>query len=142
MSTVQTINDAYTQAVKSKNTERRDTLKLVKAAFLTLEKSGKTPSEVDYLNVLQKMSKNMKETAKLYPMMASTLLLEAAIVDEFIPKQLTELQVSSLINEVVLSLQLPLIKKNMGIIVKAVISASNGQTDGKIVSGLVNKLII
>ena len=141
MSIVKIINDAYIQAVKDKNIERRDTLKLVKAYFTNLEKSGSIPTETDYMSGLQKMVKVRKENATQFPQMAITELVEATIIEEFVPKQMTEEEVNVLIQTVLQETDLQLIKKNMGTIVKAVVTASGGTTDGKTVSNLVNKLI-
>jgi len=141
MSIVKTINDAYTASVKTKDNNTRDTLKLVKAAFLTLEKAGKTPTESDYMSTLQKMVKARKENAAQYPQMAVTDLAEAAIIEQYIPQQMTTEQVSALITVVIKETGLTPIKKNMGAIVKEVVKASGGMTDGKTVSGLVSKIV-
>lgn len=143
MSIVKKINDAYIASVKAKDEERRDTLKLVKAAFSNLDKApGKEPSEADYMNALIKMAKTLKENAVSYPAMAETNLAEAAILEEFIPQALSFEDVQSLVNKTISELGLDLVKKNMGTIVKAVVAASNGATDGKTVSGIVSGLLV
>lgn len=141
MSIVKQIADAYIASVKDKNEFRRDTLKLVKSAFSTLDKApGKEPSEADYMNALTKMARVLKDNAAEYPSMAETNLAEAVILDEFIPKQLSLDEVADLITTITTE-EFELSKKNMGKIVKAVVARSNGATDGQTVSSLINKLL-
>jgi uncharacterized protein YqeY len=142
MTIVEKINTAYNEAVKSRDIQRRDTLKLVKSAFLTLDKAaGKKPTEPDYMNAIFKMAKNLKDNAITYPSMAENNLAEAAIIDEFIPRQLDDTGIALLVMEVLGETKLEPIKKNMGAIVKATVAASCGQTDGKMVSSYLNKIL-
>jgi uncharacterized protein YqeY len=142
MSIVKTISDAYMASVKSKDEARRDILKLIKSEFMKLEKApGKAPGEPDFMGVLTRFSKNLKQTAIDFPVMAPTVLAEAAILDEYIPHQMSKEEVSELLDKLAVEQSLVFEKKNMGTIVKLVVTASGGATDGKTVSELVSKRI-
>lgn len=142
MSIVIKIQEAYIQAMKDKNEFRRDTLKLVKSAFGVLDTAGGSkPTEADYMNALTKMAKKLREDADQFPSLAQQNLAEAAELDEFIPKALSEYEVQAMLDQLLREGTIERTKKNMGLIVRTIVERSKGATDGKTVSTLYGKML-
>ncbi len=140
------INEAYIEAVKTRNVERRDTLKLVKVAIENAIKLNGDATETELITVLNKMIKQREDVIPTYNEqgradLALKELSEVKVIKEFVPEQLNEGEVTSLIYKAVESTDLDINRKNMGALVKAVVEASEGKTSGKVVSTIINKML-
>lgn len=146
MELITTIEQDIKTAMKSKDTERLETLRAIRTEFTTLEKSGTGVTEAQLIAKLQKMSKVRQETAAVFQaakredLMAKELA-EATVIEAYLPKKMDELDVMSLVLKVARENHLTFIKPNMGKIVKLAVEESRGTTDGKTVSGIVNGII-
>lgn len=138
------ILENITKARKAKDTIQLEALQAVKAA---VELTGnKDPSEGDYISALKKVIKQYTETLDAAHTAKREDLYEEtqkalSFLEVYTPKQLTEDEVKELITITALQNKLIFEKKNMGNIVKLTVTASNGCTDGKTVSKLVNEFI-
>lgn len=126
-------------AMKAKDKPRLNTLRYLKKLFIendTLQ-SGKPKPELD---IVISYAKKMKESMALYPEgnpQRDELEVECTILEEFLPKQLSESEVVSLINDIKGKLENP----NMGAVMKELSPQIKGQFDGKLASQLVQKAL-
>lgn len=139
------IDNLIKEATFAKQTDKVAVLRLIKAEFLKFKtaKNAKPLDEVAEITILNKMVKDRNESAMLYMTsnrndLATQELNEVKIISEFLPKPVTEEELTNAVNEVILTVE-P-IKKNMGLIIKEV-KAKYPQADGKILAKLVQGVI-
>jgi uncharacterized protein YqeY len=95
-----TIKEALTGAIKSGDTARRDTVRLIQAALKNRDielRGTANPPEDDALvtEVLQKMIKQRRESIEMYVRggrqeLADAEAAEIAVIETFLPRQLSE----------------------------------------------------
>ena len=102
------INKLIAEAMKSREKERLETLKLIKAQFLIAEKSGEPFNDAVELKILLKMVDQRNESIEQYKKAGREDLVkqeesEIKVIKEFIPEQPTEadiaLETERVINE-------------------------------------------
>lgn len=119
----------------------------------TREKSGKTPIEMDDAQVtalLQKEAAKRRDTARIYSEAGETSraeaeIAEAVIIEAYLPEQLTEADVTSIVDKVIADLQAAgteLTARSMGQVMKPVTAEVAGRFDGKAVSTIVRSRLI
>lgn len=135
-------------AMKAKETVRLAALRGIKAAILLAKTSEGGHSEIsdsDIVKIIQKLVKQRKESAEIYsqqnrPELAENELAEAAAMEVYLPKQLseaeTEAELAKIIAETGAS-QPSDMGKVMGIATKRLA----GQADGKMISSIVKRLL-
>ncbi|MBW9062638.1 GatB/YqeY domain-containing protein [Rhizobium herbae] len=94
---------ALKDAMKSKNAERLSTIRLVQAEIKSRDIANRgagkgDASDDEILQILAKMVKQREESAKIYeenarPELAAKERAEIAVVQDFMPKQLSEAEV-------------------------------------------------
>ena len=133
------------EAMKAHDKVASETYKLIKAKILEFKTQKNAPEYNDEaeIKLLQKMSKERKDTAKVYsdngrPELAEKELAEAAVIDALLPKTPTEDDVLKYIND-----NYPDIidKKQMGAIIKEVKFALPG-VDGSMVANIVKTKLV
>lgn len=105
------INEALKQAIKGREQRRTATLRLINAAIkdrdIDARGEGKEAvSDNEILAILQKMVKQREESAAIYAEagreeLATQEREEIAIIQEFLPKPLTDEEVGSAIDEAI-----------------------------------------
>lgn len=106
------INAALKQAMKDKATDRLSTLRLINAAIkdreiaLRGEAEESALSEADVLAILGKMVKQRQESARTYEEggrldLAEREQQEIAVIEEFLPRQMTEAETAEAIDEAI-----------------------------------------
>jgi uncharacterized protein YqeY len=95
-----TIKEALTGAIKSGDTARRDTIRLIQAALKNRDielRGAANPPEDDALvtEVLQKMIKQRRESIEMYVRggrqeLADAEAAEIAVIEAFLPRQMSE----------------------------------------------------
>lgn len=102
------INKLIAEAMKSREKERLETLKLIKAQFLIAEKSGEPFNDAVELKILLKMVDQRNESIEQYKKAGREDLVkqeesEIKVIKEFIPEQPTDadiaLETERVINE-------------------------------------------
>ena len=96
------VQEAIKQAMKSKNTVRLECLRMAKAALLLKEKSApkdQALSDEDAIQTLRAEVKKRQQTVETYqqlnkPEEAAASQAEIDVLEEFLPKQLTEAQLT------------------------------------------------
>lgn len=112
MDTRTRVNEALKQAMKDKATERLCTLRLINAAIKDREIAARGDGEEggigdeDILAILGRMTKQRKESARAYEEggrldLAEREISEIAVIEEFLPKQLSEQEVTEAVRDAV-----------------------------------------
>ena len=143
------INDDMKKAMLSKDAEKLEALRAIKAALL-LEKtkeggSGEIPESVE-LTLLQKLVKQRKESAAIYTTgnredLAQKELFEASIIEQYLPRQLSDDELMQKIKNIITQTGASSIK-DMGKIMGIANKELAGKADGKRVSEIVKKLLV
>ncbi|WP_337268900.1 GatB/YqeY domain-containing protein [Oryzifoliimicrobium ureilyticus] len=102
---------ALKDAMKSKNAERLSTVRLIQAAIKDRDIANRgvgkaEASDDEILQLLAKMVKQREESAKIYeenqrPELAAKERAEILVIQEFLPKQLSQSEVRSNIAEII-----------------------------------------
>ncbi|MDR1056882.1 MAG: GatB/YqeY domain-containing protein [Prevotellaceae bacterium] len=147
MSLEQKINAGIKTAMLAKDKLRLESLRAVKAAIL-LAKTAENAVEIDEaaeIKMLQKMVKQRRETAEIYKQnnrmeLAEKELGEAAIIEEFLPKQMGEEELTGVLREIITSVGATS-TKDMGKVMGAANKQLVGKADGKLIADIVKKLL-
>lgn len=140
----ETIQNELITAIKGKDIQKANVLRGIKSAFTEYEKSPNvkgTPSDSDYVKILQKMAKQRKETRDLYlekgrKDLAESEDFELGIISEYLPKMLGEKEVEEIALKYISELN-AVSMKDMGRIVKAVNAAYPNQIDGAMLAKII-----
>ena len=130
--------------------QRTEVLRGIKSAILYVEvakgarATGLPESELQA--VISKESKKRQESADLYfhggnPERANAELAEKAIIDNYLPTQLTESEISSILGTVVAK-NGPITKQTMGATIAAVKQLAGPAGDGGLIARLVMEQIL
>ena len=147
MKLIDKINSKIKESIKQKDTVKLDTLRSIKSAILIEEKSSKVNklSDGDEIKILNRLYKQRKESYDIYKSknredLANIENLQASIIQEFLPKQLTSEEVEKIIDNIILKLN-PEGIKDMGKVMGFATKELLGQANGKLISEIVkNKL--
>jgi len=135
-------------AMKAKDRVRLEALRGVKKEFIeakTAEGAGGVLTDENALKILTKMVKQRKESARIYTEnnrseLADGELAEAAIIEEYLPKQLTpeelEAELIRIIDETGATSA-----KDMGKVMGIASKALAGRADGRVISAKVKELL-
>ena len=136
------LNNAYKEAMRNKDIEVKNTLRLVMAAIKQVEVDERRElDDADTLRVVQKEVKSMKETIADAEKVNNQGLIDEAnarisILEKYLPKALSEAEVNAIVKEVIAETGASSMA-DMGNVMKAVMARVAGQADGKTVSSLV-----
>ena len=141
------LKDELIKAMKDKNQLRVSTLRMVNASIKDLEISQRTNdhsediSDNDIINILVKMVKQRKEAADTYKQgnrddLSKKELDEIKIIEEFLPKQLSEDEVIKIIEGLISENNVSDIS-GMGLLMSEIKKKYSGQLD----LGLASKII-
>ncbi|HNQ59728.1 MAG TPA: GatB/YqeY domain-containing protein [Bacteroidales bacterium] len=144
------INNDIKQAMLAKDTRKLEALRAIKAALL-LEKTGKDisggeiPAEVE-VKTLQRLIKQRKEAANIYTEkgrqdLADEELYQLAIIEKYLPKQLSEAEIQTRVEEIISRLGASSIK-DMGKVMEVAAKELSGQANNKTVSEIVKRLLV
>ncbi|MBR3743669.1 MAG: GatB/YqeY domain-containing protein [Bacteroidales bacterium] len=119
----------------------------IKAAIL-LAKTSEGAKELDdaaIVKIIQKLVKQRKESAEIYtqqnrPELAQNELAEVAVMEKYLPRQLSEAEIEEKVKEIMAQVGATSIA-DMGKVMGVATKALAGQADGKVISALVRKLL-
>lgn len=134
------------EAMKSKDTVALSALRALKSAFMLAKTevgSEEGLSGEQELKIIQKQVKQRKDSAKVFSEqdredLATPELEEAKVLEQFLPKPLTQVEVENIVESVIKDLNANGMKdmgKVMGIVSKKVA----GKADGKTISTIVKQ---
>jgi hypothetical protein len=126
------ISTDYMSAFKERNTVAKNLLSVIKGEIQTQEKNAgvETLSDEEVTKILNKTVKSLKETQSKFP--SEQTAEELFIVESYLPKQMSETEIITKIQELV-----DAGASNLGEIMKAF---GNLPADRKLVSNLYNSL--
>jgi hypothetical protein len=144
MSLQQHVMDAMKIAMKSKDTQSLEALRAVKSALLiaqTANGSKEEISEAEELKILQKQVKQRKDSAAIFTEqgrgdLAEPELLQAAVIEQFLPKQLSEQEVATIVDGIIAETGATSMK-DMGKVMGMANGKLAGKADGKTISTII-----
>ncbi|MEG1141502.1 MAG: GatB/YqeY domain-containing protein [Clostridia bacterium] len=134
------------EAMRNKDELRKDTITLLRAAILQIEKDEqRVLNESDMELIVSKEIKKRKEAINEYMKasrddIVSNLNKEIEILTKYLPEQLSEDEIINMIEEVIIRLNLNSIK-DMGKVMLEIKNKIAGKADGKFVSEKVRELL-
>lgn len=141
------VNEALKQAMLAKDADRTGTLRLIKAAlgYAQIEKKVDVLADADVLAVIQREAKKRKDAIDEYEKAGRSELAakeqsELKVIADFLPKQLSAEEVEALVREAIAEVGATS-KKDMGLVMKAAQAKAAGRADGKVLSGVVGRLL-
>ena len=137
--------EAMKVAMKAKDSLRLTTIRMARTALKNVEIDTRQElDEAAAIKVLSTMVKQRREAAEAYretrPELAEKEELEVVILQEFLPAQLSEAEIETLVTKAIAESGADSMKA-MGAVMKLVTPQTTGRADGKLVSNLVRKLL-
>ena len=134
------------EAMKEKDTIRKNTVQLIRSGVLQIEKDKQI--ELDDEGVLDVISKELKKRRDSMPDyvksgrqdLIDNLNKEIEVLLTYLPKQLTEDEIRAIVEEAVKETGATTMK-DMGKVMANVTPKVKGRADNKIVSGLVKQML-
>ncbi len=135
-------------AMKARDHERLEALKGIKAELLLLKTAPGSNGEVadaDAVKALVRMNKQRKESAEIYIQqnrqdLADVELAQAAVISEFLPKQLSDAELQQAIKAIIDQVGATSMK-DMGKVMGLATKQLAGQAEGKAISAKVKQLL-
>ena len=142
------IQEDIKAAMKAKDAVAMAATRAIKGEILlfkTSEAGSKEVTDGDILKMIQKLVKQRKESAEQYiaagrQELADNELAEAAIMEKYLPKQLSVEEVKAKVQEIITQVGATSIK-DMGKVMGAANKALAGLSDGRTISTIVKKLL-
>lgn len=113
--------------------------------FKTAENGSKEVTDGDIMKMIQKLVKQRKEAAEQFVAggrqdLADNELAEAAVMEKYLPKQLSEAEVEEKVKAIIAEVGATSIK-DMGKVMGAANKALAGLSDGRTISTIVKRLL-
>jgi uncharacterized protein YqeY len=142
------INNDLKEAMKAKDTVKLTALRAIKSQLLlaaTEKGADGNSSDEAGIKMLQKLVKQRKESAELYlgqgrNDLADPELAEAAIIEKYLPKQLSEDELKPIIQAIITKVGASG-PQDMGKVMGAASQELAGKADGKTISLVVKSLL-
>lgn len=148
MALEQQIQEDIKTAMKAKDAVATAATRAIKGEILlfkTSEGGSKEVTDGDILKMIQKLIKQRKESAEQFTAagrqeLADNELAEAAVMEKYLPKQLSEAEVEEKIKAIIAEVGATSIK-DMGKVMGAANKVLAGQSDGRTISTVVKRLL-
>ena len=135
-------------AMKAKDAVKLASLRAVKAAVLlakTAEGGSGEVTDQDIVKIIQKLVKQRKESAQQYtdagrPELAENELAEAAVMEVYLPKQLSEEEVKAELTKIIAEVGASK-PSDMGKVMGVATKRLAGLAEGRLISTLVKQLL-
>lgn len=136
------------EAMKAKDATRLSAVRSIKSAILlakTAEGGSKELEDTDIIKIIQKLSKQRRESAEQYVAagrqeLADNELAEEKVLAEYLPKMLSEEEVEAKLREIIAQLGASA-PSDMGKVMGVATKALAGLAEGKTISSIVRKLL-
>jgi len=144
VSRIETIEEQLRDAMKAREAERRDALRLILNALKSSEKELQRPlSEEEELQVLQRERKRRVEAAEAFRTggreeQAASEERELAILEEFMPEPLDEEQIEDIVDDAIAEVGATSMA-DLGRVMADVMPQIAGRADGSVVSQIVRE---
>ena len=146
MSLKETLFQDLKTAMKDKDTVRKNTIQLVRAGVLQIEKDNHVELDDDgVLDVIAKELKKRRDSLPEFEKSGRTDLIdnlnkEIEVLLGYLPEQLTEDEIQIIVEETIAE-TVAATMKDMGKVMGAVSSKVKGRADNRVVSAYVKKLL-
>ena len=141
------IMDQMKEAMKAKDSVALEALRAIKSAIILAKtEAGATDSltEEQEIKMLQRLVKMRKDSAEIFtkqnrPDLAEPELAQIAVIEKFLPAQLSEEEVEAIISKIIAETGASGIA-SMGKVMGLATAKIGGQAEGKVISGVVKHL--
>lgn len=148
MSLEQQISKGIMEAMKAKDTVRLSALRNAKKYIIEAKTAGPEITELpdaDVLKILSKLAKQGTDSAAIFseqnrPELAAEELAQVAVYQEFLPKQLSEEELSAEVKAIIAETGATSAKE-MGKVMGVASKRLAGRVDGKVLSAKVRELL-
>ena len=135
-------------AMKAHDQVRTNAVRSIKSAILlakTSEGAKDSLEDADVIKIIMKLAKQRRESAEQYtaagrPELAENELAEAAVLEEYLPRQLSEAEVEEKLKEIITSVGASS-PSDMGKVMGVATKQLAGLADGRTISAIVRKLL-
>lgn len=142
------VSEDIKEAMKARDKVRLETLRNIKKVFLeakTAPGANDTLEDADAFKILQKLAKQGRESARTYTDngrqdLADAELAQAAVIEEYLPKQLSEDEIEAEVRKVIADTGAQSMK-DMGKVMGIVSKQLAGRADGRAISAVVKRLL-
>ena len=145
MSLKERINEDLKTAMKAGDKIRTETIRSLRALIIDFDKSGadREMSPDDEIKLLSTAAKKRRESIEMYatnnrPELAEKESAELAVIQEYLPKQLTREEIAAKIKEIATSVGAAG-PQDANKVMPAVMKEMKGKADGKMVQELVKE---
>jgi uncharacterized protein YqeY len=143
------VMDKMKEAMKAKDTVALQALRAVKSAFLLAKTEAGAQSDLSEeqeIKIIQKQVKQRKDSVAIFLQqgrddLATPELQEIAVLEQFLPKALSEEEVAAVVIETIKNLGASGMQ-DMGKVMGLVSKKLAGQADGKLIADLVKKHLL
>lgn len=140
------INADIKASMLAKDAKRLDAVRAIKSVILLLKTSPEGLTEENALKSIKTECKKRKETAEIYaaqnrPELAAEELAQVSIMEEYLPKQMTESEIRTAVEKIISETGASS-PKEMGKVMGGFNSTYAGMADGKIVSDIVKQMLL
>lgn len=136
------LNEMMKDSLKSGDKLLLETLRSIRAAFIEFDKSGsgKELNEEEEIKIINSLVKKRKESLEIFTKAGRTDLAEKEkreleILQQFLPKQLTEEEISKRLDEIIQQIGAK-DQKDFGKVMGIAMKEFQGRADGKIVQNI------
>ena len=148
MSLFDTINTDIKEAMKTKEKEKLEALRAIKAAFLIVKTGKGSDGEITpeaELKIVQKLVKQRKDSAEIYkannrPELYEKEIKEISFIEAYLPAQLPESEIEAGVREIVSKVGASG-PQDMGKVMGTASKQFAGKADNKIVSQIVKTVL-
>ena len=148
MSLQEKVMEAMKAAMKAKDTQSLEALRSVKSALLLAQTETGSKLEIteeEELKLLQKQVKQRKDSAAIYTEqnradLAEPELIQARVIEQFLPKQLSAEEVSKIVEEIIAETGASSMA-DMGKVMGLASAKLGGKADGKTISTAVKAML-
>lgn len=143
------IMDNMKEAMKAKDTVALEALRAIKSAIILAKTEAGAADGLTAdaeIKMLQRLVKMRKDSATIFteqnrPDLAEPELAQIAVIEKFLPAQLSEAEVETIIAKIIAETGASGIA-SMGKVMGLAAAQIGGQSEGKIISGIVKKLLV
>lgn len=142
------INEDLKKAMLAREKEKLEAIRAVKTAFILARSdkgAGSVLDEAEEVKIIQKLVKQRKDSAAIYseqnrPELAEKELIEAAVIEKYLPAQMSEQEITSVVKKIIADSGASGMK-DMGKVMGLASKELAGKAEGKIISGVVKQLL-
>lgn len=142
------IMDNIKDAMRAKDTVALEALRAIKSELLLAQTASGNKEEIseeDEIKLLQRLVKTRKESARIFteqnrPDLADPEIAQIAVIEKFLPQQLSEAEVEAVIAKIIAETGASGIA-SMGKVMGLASAQLGGTAEGKTISTIVKKLL-